>query len=75
MIVLDRIHATKDPFDPKEYLVTIFWRDPLQANDLRGGHASRNHGVDLAELLSLPGRMSKIGFTPAGDVVRRHDSR
>ena len=75
MIVFDRIHATKDPFDPKEYLVTIFWRDPLQADDPGGGHASRNHGVNLAELLSLPGRMSKIGFTPSGDPVRLRDSR
>lgn len=75
MIVLDRIHATKDPDNSEEFLVTVFWRDPEGSDAYQRHHASRNHGVDLVELLSLLGRMSKIGFTPSGDPVRLHDSR
>lgn len=75
MIVLDRIQATKDPVNPEEFLVTIFWRDPEGSDDPVSGHASRNHGVELRELMSLPERMSKIGLTTTGDPVRLHDSR
>ncbi len=75
MIVFDRLQATQDPFNPEEYLVTIFWRDPVQRDELLSGHASRNHSVDLYELAHLKGRMSKIGFTPSGEPVRLRDSR
>jgi hypothetical protein len=75
MIVLDRIQATQDLVGSGRYLVTIFWHDPENSNDYQGRRVSRNHSVNLSELLSLPGRMSKVGFTPLGDVVQRHDAR
>lgn len=74
MVVLDRIHATKDPMYPDEYIVTVFWCDPLR--DSRSGivHTSRDHGVKLTDLLRLSERLRKMGFTPEGDVVDSYDA-